>query len=248
MCGRSGPLYRRCGSNGVVRQISGGNLLRNGPQILHSLHLSRVEALLARCDLPPQPLSAESAACRENAHRRYAFQMAAVSPKERQRRSDLAKRLHREGKLGGRAAGLKSGAVRARRASELSQRLVEKHQDDIEKALVDALKHGSRSQKIRASESLLKLALASERLDVAEHRDEQQHRSREELLDLLADKLNAATPAAQLIPCSTGRAQRRHRRAGRRAAHRSFRARLVLTPRSAAQKPPTSMMWALRMF
>ena len=54
----------------------------------------------------------------------------------------------------------------------------------IEAALVDALKHGTRAQRIRAAESLLKVALTAERLDVAEDRTQQQASSREELLGI----------------------------------------------------------------
>ena len=42
-----------------------------------------------------------------------------LSPAERQRRSDLAKRLHRDGRFGGRQPARKSAEVRARQASEL---------------------------------------------------------------------------------------------------------------------------------
>ena len=60
-----------------------------------------------------------------------------------------------------------------------------RHAAEIERALTDALKNGTRSQKIRASESLLKLALAAERLDAFEHRDERQHMDREQLIAVL---------------------------------------------------------------
>lgn len=54
-----------------------------------------------------------------------------ISDAERHRRSEQAKRQHRQGPLGHRAtarkAGKKSGEVRARRASDLAAQLVEEN-------------------------------------------------------------------------------------------------------------------------
>jgi pseudouridine-5'-phosphate glycosidase len=89
--------------------------------------------------------------------------------------------------------------VRARRASELAQQLVEDNRAAMEKALREILRDGTPGQKLKAIEALLKVGLSAERLDVAEHRDELQHRSREELIAMLADKLSGASMAGQLV-------------------------------------------------
>ena len=123
------------------------------------------------------------------------------SPQERQRRSELARRLHREGKLGGPGPARRSVEIRrhrANRVSELAHDMAIKHADKIEAALLDALKHGTRSQKIKAGETLLKLALAGERLDAVEHKTEAEHHSREELIEILRDKLTSG-PAAAIV-------------------------------------------------
>ena len=111
------------------------------------------------------------------------------SPDERQRRSDLAKRLHRDGKFGGRQPARKSVEVRARRASELSAEIVERHRRKIEKAIVAGLDSSSTSQRLKAAELALKMGMRSEALDVSQHRDELQHLDRQQLIDALADKL-----------------------------------------------------------
>src|SRR4051812_36901982 len=69
-----------------------------------------------------------------------------ISEAERQRRSRLARELHRRGVLGGKGPAQRSVEARrqkARRASELTQALVVKHAGAIEAALVEALKTGS---------------------------------------------------------------------------------------------------------
>ena len=89
-------------------------------------------------------------------------------------------------------AAARSVEVRAQRASQVAQGLVVKHAERIEGAFVDALKNGTRSQRIRAAEGMLKLALASERLDVAESKTGLEHLDRQQLLDQLAAGLTEA--------------------------------------------------------
>lgn len=110
--------------------------------------------------------------------------------------------MHADGRLGSRAvakkAGKKSGEARARRASDLAAQLVEDNRAAMQRALREILRDGTPSQKLRATEALLKLGLSAERLDVSERRDDQQHRSREELVALLASRLTSG-PAASLV-------------------------------------------------
>lgn len=125
-----------------------------------------------------------------------------LSPQERQRRSDLARRLHREGKLGGPGPAAKSVVARrakSERVSELAQEMAVKHRADIERALTDALRNGTRSQKIKAAEVLTKLAMSGERMDAAENRDNRQHQSRAELIETLAAKLSGPSPASNAL-------------------------------------------------
>jgi hypothetical protein len=114
-----------------------------------------------------------------------------LSAQERERRRQVALRLHREGRLGSRAHQSAGGKAKARKASELAQRLVQDNEAAIEKTLREILKSGTKAQKLRAIESVLKLGISAGRLDVAEHREELHHRDRQELLDVLADKLTS---------------------------------------------------------
>lgn len=122
-----------------------------------------------------------------------------LSPSERQRRSDLAKRLHAEGKLGGRGPARKSAEVRARRASEISDEIVAKHRIKIEKAIVKGLESPNVSHRLKAAELALKMGMASERLDASVDRAEAENRSREELIEAIVGKMNAPTVAGGLI-------------------------------------------------
>jgi hypothetical protein len=63
-----------------------------------------------------------------------------VQPRRCQRRSDLAKRFHREGTFGGRQPARKSAEVRARRASELAQQLVQENRTAMERTLREVLR------------------------------------------------------------------------------------------------------------
>ena len=76
------------------------------------------------------------------------------------------------------------------RASRIAQGIFERHRDAVEKALVDGLKNGSPATRVRAAETLVKLALRGESLDTTAAKAKHEAASREELLDLLADKLN----------------------------------------------------------
>jgi hypothetical protein len=121
-----------------------------------------------------------------------------MSPQERLRRRELALKLHREGKLGQRQQARMGGYAKARRTSELAQRLVEENRSAIEKTLRDILRSGTPGQKLRASEALLKIGLAAERLDVSEHKSEAEHLDRAQLIATLAQKLTSS-PSGHLL-------------------------------------------------
>jgi hypothetical protein len=121
----------------------------------------------------------------------YAYHFGVqLSEQERQRRSELAKRLHREGRLGGPGPARRSVEVRARKASELSAAIVEKHRAKIERAIVAGLDSASVAQQLKAAELALKMGLRSEAIDVGEAKVEGEQRSREELIAALLTKLD----------------------------------------------------------
>lgn len=121
-----------------------------------------------------------------------------LSPQERERRSQVARRLHQEGRFGGSQRGHQGGIAKARKSSELAQELVEKHRSKIEKALLNGLNSPRTTEQLKSAELLLKYALASERMDLAEHRVESEQLSREEMLKVLAEKFTSG-PTADLL-------------------------------------------------
>jgi hypothetical protein len=122
-----------------------------------------------------------------------------LSPKERERRRQVALRLHREHpNFGGRAAARKSVESRARRASEVAQHLVTAHAERIESAFLAGLRSKNINTRVKSAEGLLKLALASERLDVTEHKGELEHLDRQQLIDKLTHGFTRG-PAAPLL-------------------------------------------------
>lgn len=121
-----------------------------------------------------------------------------LTPQERERRSQVARRLHAEGKFGGSQRGRQGGIEKARKSSELAQELVEKHRSKIEKALLNGLNSSRTAEQLKSAELLLKYALASERMDLAEHHVEAEQLSREQMLKVLAEKLTNG-PTAGLL-------------------------------------------------
>jgi hypothetical protein len=105
-----------------------------------------------------------------------------LSPAERERRRQLALRLHREGRLGGRGPARESAELRARRGSELSAEIVAKHRAKIENAILVGLKWKSTAQRLKAAELAVKMGFSAERIDGTCERTEREHASREELL------------------------------------------------------------------
>jgi hypothetical protein len=122
-----------------------------------------------------------------------------LSAQERQRRSDLARRLHAEGKLGGRGPARRSAEVRARRASELSAEIVDRHRVKIERAIVAGLESSSTAQRLKAAELALKMGLSSERLDVSADRVEHEHLDRQQLIGRIMERLTAPTSSGALV-------------------------------------------------
>lgn len=127
----------------------------------------------------------------------------AISDQERMARSLRAKAMHADGRLGNRAVARKAAArsteVRRERASNIAQQLVTENREQMERFLRDLMKSGTTAQKLKATELLLKSAMAGERIDAAENRDAAQNQSREELIATLAAKLSGPSPAAAAV-------------------------------------------------
>jgi hypothetical protein len=87
----------------------------------------------------------------------------AISPAERQRRSDQAKRMHRDGRLGSQAVARKAAArsaeVRTARASSIARRLLEEHEEEVRKTLLDIIAKGTRSERLKAIDIIVKAGL-----------------------------------------------------------------------------------------
>jgi mevalonate kinase len=124
-----------------------------------------------------------------------------LSEVERQRRSERAKRMHAEGRLGhgavARRAAQKSVAVRQERASAVAQRLLLDHAEEVERALLDALRRGSPTVRLRAVETIMKSALRAEGVTVEAERAEAAM-TRDELVAALAAKLTGG-PAGAIV-------------------------------------------------
>jgi DNA polymerase III delta prime subunit len=129
-----------------------------------------------------------------------------ISAAERQARSERAKRMHAEGRLGSSAvakrAAQKSAEVRQERSvAAIAQRLYVEHEDDVKKALLHALRHGTVAQRLKASEILTRSGLSAQRTEQAERRDEVQAAStltRDQLLERLAAGLTTGAAGAML--------------------------------------------------
>jgi uncharacterized membrane protein len=127
----------------------------------------------------------------------------AISDAERQRRSDQTKRMHREGKLGSHAvsnkAAARSAEVRTARASSIARRLLEEHEEEVRKTLLEIIAKGTRSERLKAIDIMVKAGLRGESVGLTEEKMHGEQRSREELIALLADKLSGGSLSGQLV-------------------------------------------------
>lgn len=127
-----------------------------------------------------------------------------LSPQERQRRSDLAKDLIRRQTGFGTSEAARKGAAasartrRARSSAALAQSMFERHADEVRRALLDVLRNGSPSQRIRAAETLVKAGLAGQRVESSEEENSHRQMSRDELLAKLSTALTSG-PTAGLL-------------------------------------------------
>lgn len=97
----------------------------------------------------------------------------AISEAERQHRSDRARRQHAEGKLGSVAVAKKAAArsVEVRRhksPAQIAARLLEDHEREVRAALLDALRNGTPSVKLKAAETVIRAGLAGHQQRQAE--------------------------------------------------------------------------------
>ena len=97
-----------------------------------------------------------------------------ISDTERQRRSDQAKRMHAEGKLGSHAvakrAAARSAQVRTARASSIARRLLEEHEEEVRSTLLDIIKRGSRSERLKALDIMVKAGYRGESVGLTEQK------------------------------------------------------------------------------
>ncbi len=125
-----------------------------------------------------------------------------LSPIERQRRSEQAKRQHAEGRLGSKAVAKKAAArsaeVRADRASSIARRLLEAHAAEVERTLLEILRHGTRSEKLKALDIAVKAGLRGEGAQLNHEKVHGEQKSRDELIAAIVAKFQAPTPAAAL--------------------------------------------------
>jgi hypothetical protein len=105
-----------------------------------------------------------------------------LSPAERQRRSEVAKRLHSENRFGGSQPARKSAEIRARRSSEIAQQVVERHRARIEAAILAGLNSSNVNTRLKAAELALRAGMSGERMESAEQRAEAAYLDREQLL------------------------------------------------------------------
>jgi hypothetical protein len=108
-----------------------------------------------------------------------------------------AKQLHAAGLFGGAEFGRRGGRVRVRRAHERIAQIGQKHAAEIEAALVQALRHGTTGQKLRAAEVVAKLWLAADRDEL--HEAQPEPATRAELISNLADRLSRPGLASSLL-------------------------------------------------
>ncbi len=125
-----------------------------------------------------------------------------ISDQERQRRSDQAKRQWANGILRPahqRKASALAAEAKAERSSAIARRLLEDHAAEVEKTLLNILKSGSNSEKLKAMDIMVKAGLRGESAQLAEVQAQASvasSMSRDELLRTLSEKLTSGPTGA----------------------------------------------------
>ena len=109
--------------------------------------------------------------------------------------------MHRDGKLGTRAiaqkAAQRSVEVRTARASSIARRLLEEHEEEVRDTLLEIIKKGTRTEKLKALDIMVKAGLRGEQVNLNEQKIDGEQKSRDELIRSILDKMNG--PAGAVI-------------------------------------------------
>lgn len=121
-----------------------------------------------------------------------------IDETESKRRSDLAKRLHAEGKFGGKQKG--SGRPKKERAQEQVAAQIKEEGDNIMKALRAALKSDSPSVKLKAALAMLEIESKEEEFQMRREDRMYDNYSRDKLIELITGKIKQLSDAGVKIP------------------------------------------------
>lgn len=126
-----------------------------------------------------------------------------LTPEERKRRSELAKRLHAEGRFGG--AGRGQGRPRQRRASEVAAERVAQEANILVDRMMEIVKNGGFAVSRQAIMDLFKLE-EQERLTSVKESEKIDDLKRDELLELVTTQLRALSASGVLPDVIDGQA------------------------------------------
>lgn len=110
-----------------------------------------------------------------------------ITPAERLRRSEAAKALHAEGKIGGAQKG--AGRPRKQRAQEVVAEGIRDDGDKILKALREALKDKSNTTKLKAALAMLEIESKETELKIKEEQRTYDNMSKDKLLELAFERI-----------------------------------------------------------
>lgn len=121
-----------------------------------------------------------------------------ISEEDRIRRSELARKLNRDGKFGGKQRG--AGRPKKQRAQETVAEKIGKEGDSIFTALKSALNSESPSIKLKAALAMLDIETKEEQLQMQEEQRMYDNLSKEKLLELVQQRLIQLGKSGAQIP------------------------------------------------
>lgn len=121
-----------------------------------------------------------------------------LSEEERQRRSELAKKLHAEKKFGGNQKG--SGRPKKERAQEAVAEKVREEASEIFRALKAALKSNSPSVRLKAALAMLEIETKEEEYKIKEEQRQFDNLSKERMLELIEERIKVLKEQGVEIP------------------------------------------------
>jgi hypothetical protein len=121
-----------------------------------------------------------------------------ITEEERKRRSELAKKMHKDGVFGG--AGKGQGRKKKETANEKASREAARNSQKIVDAIIDALENGKPGEKLKAAQLWLEIEAREIDRKVKQEHSQLESASKDELIKFIIGKMSELKASGLEIP------------------------------------------------